>query len=588
VTACGACFLTRHARWLDGWLLFKRKVRAIAGHGLLAKGQASGGEVRDEGDGMRDFFRAAVQNIASHGDTDIFPFPLENHVFHDKEDEAVRLLERVHGNFANFLQAASLLYENNLATVGYTGFRWATQIDPLWNAYLLGLVISLGDDIERARIPVSKNVVFTYRFKYDDIAKTLFDPDLGWREFQAASHDYAAKHSHVLICDIADFYPRVYHHRLENALEVIAKSASPNAAETVDRIMAVLSRLSDGMSFGLPVGGPAARLLSELLLNRTDRLFSTNGITFCRFADDYHVFAHSRGEAYAHLVSISQTLLKNEGLSLQKSKTRVMTSEEFLSQAAATEFREPLEPGHLDAQRLLSLNLRYDPYSPTAAQDYEALKTELAKFDIVGMLAREMSKSRLHQALGRRLVSAVKYLSPDVRGGAVRSLVDNFALLYPIFPQVMILVKDVLPGLDQGTREYALQKTRDLIRTGSHITQVAVNLGFAVRVLSEDKTEDADELLARVYKDTESAMLRRDVILAMARRNADYWVSDVRKTFHALNAWEKRSLIVASFMLGDEGKHWRNKIKKGLSPLDELVHDWASGKTALPGWSIPI
>jgi hypothetical protein len=36
---------------------------------------------------------------------------------------------------------------------GYTGFRAATQIDPLWNAYLLDVVIALGPSIEAARIP---------------------------------------------------------------------------------------------------------------------------------------------------------------------------------------------------------------------------------------------------------------------------------------------------------------------------------------------------------------------------------------------------------------------------------------------------
>ena len=38
--------------------------------------------------------------------------------------------------------------------VGYTSFRWVTQIDPIWNAYLLGLVLSIAPAIEAERIPV--------------------------------------------------------------------------------------------------------------------------------------------------------------------------------------------------------------------------------------------------------------------------------------------------------------------------------------------------------------------------------------------------------------------------------------------------
>jgi hypothetical protein len=33
---------------------------------------------------MRNAIEAAVKNISSHGDTDIFPFPFECHLFHDE------------------------------------------------------------------------------------------------------------------------------------------------------------------------------------------------------------------------------------------------------------------------------------------------------------------------------------------------------------------------------------------------------------------------------------------------------------------------------------------------------------------------
>ena len=53
---------------------------------------------------------------------------------------------------------------DRLAVVGYTGFRGVTQIEPVWNAYLLGLVISIGDEIEGQRLPVWDQIVFSYRF----------------------------------------------------------------------------------------------------------------------------------------------------------------------------------------------------------------------------------------------------------------------------------------------------------------------------------------------------------------------------------------------------------------------------------------
>ena len=38
---------------------------------------------------MEKYFRQAIANVTRHGDTDIFPFPVENHVFFDRVEETV-------------------------------------------------------------------------------------------------------------------------------------------------------------------------------------------------------------------------------------------------------------------------------------------------------------------------------------------------------------------------------------------------------------------------------------------------------------------------------------------------------------------
>ena len=243
---------------------------------------------------MDDHIELALGNITKYGDTDVFPFPLENHIFFDKHADTMDLLRNIHSDFDNCLKNTPPIHERSLAAVGYTGFRWATQIDPLWNAYLLALVVSVGSEIESARIPINRNVVFSYRFSPDLTEKTLFDRTIGWVAFQRTSGEQAQKHDYVLICDISDFYTRIYHHRLENALK--------KAVITKILLGAFSNSLSyrQGSLIWPAVGGPAARLLSELLLNRIDRLLLTSGVTFCRFADDYHIFTNSREQAYEH------------------------------------------------------------------------------------------------------------------------------------------------------------------------------------------------------------------------------------------------------------------------------------------------
>ncbi len=532
---------------------------------------------------MEQAFRAAVQNIARYGDTDVFPFPVENHVFFDRPDDVVALLLNIHKDLNRAVAEYPPITEGMLAAVGYTGFRWVTQIDPLWNAYFLGLVISIGPAIEAARLPVLRGNVFSYRFSWDDEEKTLFDKNIGWAQFQIASVERARGAKYVLVCDISDFYPRIYHHRLENALH-----KATNVADECWRIKKLLMKFSNNVSYGLPVGGEAARLLSELLLNRVDRLLATSGINFCRFADDYHIFAESAEEAYRHLVFLSEKLVANEGLLLQKTKTRVMSAEEFLSTSEFASENEAENKAEKESRDFLRLRLHFDPYSQTAEEDYEALKEEIARFDILGMLGREMRKSRVHQSLARKLIRALGLLDEPQRDAAIVSLTANLQVLYPVYNSIMILLKRVIGEMDEPARQEILRRLRGLIGTDAYVVQVPTHLAYTVRVLAHDKSEEADEILDRVYQRSRSSAIRRDVILAMARRNADYWVSDVWKNFATLTDWERTALLVGSFILGDEGKHWRGSLKGGLTPMQQLVRDWASARAVAGIREVPV
>ncbi|MBU6464919.1 MAG: hypothetical protein KGI99_17240 [Bradyrhizobium sp.] len=95
---------------------------------------------------MDEYFKRAISNVIRHGDTDIFPFPLENHIFFDKQLDCLALLRDIHRDFDGSLSRYPPAHESALAPVNYTGFRWATQIDPLWNLYFLALVLSIAEE----------------------------------------------------------------------------------------------------------------------------------------------------------------------------------------------------------------------------------------------------------------------------------------------------------------------------------------------------------------------------------------------------------------------------------------------------------
>lgn len=525
----------------------------------------------------------AIGNIARYGDTDIFPFPIENRMFFDNAGEVKKILLEIDGDFQKAIADIPIVKSNNLSAVGYGGFRWGAQIDPVWNAYLLALTLTIANDLEVCRVP--STVVFSYRFKPDLTTFSLFSKDIGWLQFQEKSIDEARSHEYMMRCDISDFYPRIYHHRLENAL----KSATKNQ-EAVKRIMEILGELSDGASYGLPVGGPASRILSEILLNRIDKLLTLEQVKYGRFVDDFVVFANSREEAYSALIRLSGLLLNNEGLSLQKAKTRVMTSEEFLGTSDFTTEAKLESDNDENERSFRKLRVHYDPYSTTANADYEKLLAELNNFDIVGMLGRQLIKSRVDEGLTRRLIAALKHLSVNVQNDAVLSLSRNFDLLYPIFPSVMNLCRGLLDVLDEKVKSELYKSLRQLIQKNSYVTQVPTNLAFALRTLSTDRSEDTEILLANIFKQTDSIMLRRDIILMMAYRRADHWISNCRKSFSTMNQWERRALLISSYTLGDEGCHWRDAIKKDLNSFDKLVLKWTGESKAKKGddWRVPI
>lgn len=526
----------------------------------------------------------AVRNIARHGDTDVFPFPLENHWFYDEENAVVALLKSMDENFDSSIKDYPVVSVKLLAGVGYAGFRAATQIDPVWNAYLLSLVIEIASEIEAARVPSNRGVVFSYRYNPNKEKNTLFDPDLGWGQFHKAALAMANSAEAVLSTDISDFYPRIYHHRLENALKLATKNT-----EVVRRIMLLLGQLSSGASYGLPVGGHAARILADFLLNRVDRLLLAQKIVFCRFVDDYLIFTQSRKDAQSALLYLSEILLSNEGLTLSRAKTRFMTRAEFERSSPLADPVTVDSKDESEARTFLRLRLRYDPYSATAKEDYGRLVADVEKFDVAKILAGELRKSRIDEVLVRQLVKSLQFLHPVVRDGAVVSLLQNLEVLYPVFPTVAIVLRSMLGDISETVRAELFKTLRDRVREGSYVMLVPTNLAFAVRILAYDQSEETDAILVDLYgRSRTDMMVKRDIILAMTARRAAYWLSDLLKRFSTLTLWERRALVPASYVLGDEGRHWRDRIHDELSPIDRGFMVWAGSKNNGKNWNLPL
>lgn len=528
--------------------------------------------------------KLALANISNFGDTDIFPFTLERHVFKDNEDKIVALIKEIDNNFWNRINDDDPSNINTCSPIGYTGFRWATQVDPIWNAYYLSLVISLAEDAENHRIPVDLNQVFSYRFNPDTSSGSLFDLDINWRTFQEVSLETVENndYKYIVTCDIADFYTRIYHHRLENELLSL-----PNIGNKAKKINTLLQKISNGTSYGLPIGGPASRILAELALNRTDKSLQIQGIHFTRFVDDYFLYAESLEKAHSILNFIANTLLKNEGLALQKYKTLILTKSEF-SKLVKLKIRAETDDKNEEIRsKFMSLPIRYDPYSPTAKEDYKRLQKELNQFDIIALLNQEIRKSKIHQQFSKRLLKAFKYITNDKAvSNAFIAICNNLDIFYPIFNQIIISALDNIDRLTIESRNVIKETLYRLIEKDSYIIQVELNASYLVRLLSQFEGLKSQQLLNKLYENKfpNSPLIRSLVMQSMIKWNATFWLSDKKSNFSTMNKWERRVFIIGcELILKDEGDHWLRAHKKGFSKLELIIHEWAKSKK-LTNW----
>jgi len=535
---------------------------------------------------MEQYYRRALKNIVRHGDTDIFPFPIENHVFHDKPDEIVALLAGIDVDVRRSLAERPAVNVGALAPVGYTGFRWALQIDPLWNAAYLSWVLSIADQIEAARQPIDRQKVYSCRFSWNEKDATCFDRAITWRTFINRAIEKANLSNFIVSCDISEFYLRINHHRIENALQHL-----PNAQYATSRIKQFLTNLSGTYSFGLPVGGPASRLIAELVLSQIDSLLTSYEIDFIRFADDYYLFTDSPDQSFKSLVTLTRLLIDNQGLQLQKSKTRIMSSAEFIASNPLVHDNEEADVGApLGAARqaLMSINVHYDPYSPTADEDYESIKDELDKYPVMEIIRAEIKKSRVDIALARRLASITRHLRGALLEDAIKTLIENDDILYPVYYNILITAKDVFSELGDQAQEFVLEHVENLIRNQSRVMAIDLNVQYAVRLLSMSFSDSRSALLSGIFRSDKNDAVKRDVVLALAKWGDWHWLSDLKTRFRSLSDLERRAFIIASYGLGDEGDHWRNHLRREFSPIENVVRLWAAEKSGSPGWTIPL
>jgi hypothetical protein len=320
-----------------------------------------------------------------------------------------------------------------------------------------------------------------------------------------------------------------------------------------------------------------------------DQMMISRRYNYLRFVDDFILFANNREDAFSKLNWCADYLLRNQGLSLQKSKTQVLTKSEFIAHAKSILEGDDTSDNK-DRSQFMKIHIHYDPYSITAEEDYQQLRDQLSAFNITALIKDEIRKSRIHLALGKQLMNAILYLRGMELDLAVNVICSNLDAFYPVLPSVMQTLYKKILELEPDTRLHVIEVLTKLIDENSYLVQTENNAAYVIRILSLVNCEPSIQAINYLYTNMSSSVLvRNNCIYAMTNLKNYYWLADLKSKYSTLSSWEKRAFIAASYFLQDEGKHWRERTKNQFSALESEVRDWVSSKNvATTKWKLPL
>lgn len=266
----------------------------------------------------------AINNIIKEGTTDVelFKKPFEIKLLENNE-----IRQEIIENVVKSIKKCNF-EELKISKIGHVlvpkknlcDYRKCAWIDVIDEIKYLTLVLLMAKDIEVARDNKSNKKVFSYRLKTKGNNGYIFDNEYNYTSFRnRIAEKSKMKNKRIVVeCDISNYYDRLNLHRLESILLSIER-IDKDAIKLLNEILLFWSNRD---SYGLPVGSNASRILAEAALIEIDNYLISKNIDFCRFVDDYRIFAKSASEAHKNLAILVERLNK-EGLFLNFSKTNI-------------------------------------------------------------------------------------------------------------------------------------------------------------------------------------------------------------------------------------------------------------------------
>ncbi len=424
------------------------------------------------------------------------------------------------------------------------------------------LTLIVKNDIESNRISKKAKRVFSYRV--DPTKNNRLYDARGAHERYLECLDGKSKKNNVKfigIADIADFYPRIYQHRLENIIE---STSSNQRGIEVARVLVkkLISNLMGRNSYGIPVGPYASRVLAEAVLIDVDAYLYSNKIDFVRWVDDYNIFCKSEYEAQSTLFGLGEWLFSNHGLTLQSAKTKILPVARFIDEVL-------VKPDDQLSDRDTAVSVLKDfvtGYEDEAEEeeldeaDIQKILEELQGFDLLGMLNASISDETL---VDYEIVSYVLSKLPRIPGApedlkrqVLDLVIENAELLYPASEHIAKYISS-FEHLSKSAKKKIAKKLLKPLKSKRNPPPTYYAMWMLwVFSTSEDWNQIRD--IIQLYQTTQSEVLKRYAALAIAKGGSRSEALVIKEDFAAASDLLKMAILKASNKLGkDERKHWK-------------------------------
>jgi len=504
-----------------------------------------------------DSLHWSLLHIMRYGDTDIFPVPFEFEAYQSIFPEILKYLTSI--NLTEHEVNASIKL---MVPKSSSGFRAATQLDPLDCLLYTAFVYEMSKEIEDYRIDVKRKIACSYRLDIQPNGQ-FFQKDNGWNDYHSNSEKLLEDKncSFVLCADISDFYNQISHHRIQNALS--SAKIDENQTRVFERFLNNINALQH--SRGIPVGPAASILIAEICLTDVDNFLLRKGYNHTRYVDDFRIFCKSEQDAIQALHDLSDYLYKVHRLSLQSNKTRIYSKNDF----RRIELNDPKELEQKAVQERISefiINLDLPPYMST--EDITITNEEEAEF--VRMSLKDMIKSLVNSdylniGLARYVLRRATLLKSRV---IMPALLDNIQKFVPVMRDVAIYL---LKNHDKSRPEQIGEVLCYLLQDSDYKNIPFVQ--YWVLYLMAQKAEFCDILKAinfaeKAYKPISERMLP----LIAKNYNIIDWVRSQKEIWSNYSPWAQRAIIWASSILPkDERNHWLKPIINSPIPNISLL-----------------